>query len=66
MAPPRPPAFGHGFLSFLWGVGLGIYVWLILWQGAGAALGLSVLLGIVAAALIFFYVLLYGETGYRS
>jgi hypothetical protein len=66
MPPPRPPAFGHGFVSLLWGVLLGTFVWLILWQGAGAALGLSFLLGVISAALIFFFVLLFGETGYRS
>jgi hypothetical protein len=66
MAPPRPPAFSHGFVSLVWGVFLGAVVWLILWQGAGAALGLSFLLGLISAVLIFFYVLLYGESGFRA
>ncbi len=65
VAPPRPPAFSHGFTSLVWGVFLGALVWLILWQGAGAALGLSSLLGLIATVLIFFLVLRTGATGYR-
>ena len=62
----RPPAFSHGFVSLGWAIALGGIVWLITWQAAGEPLGLASLLGIISAALIFFLVLLYGESGYRS
>jgi hypothetical protein len=65
MAPPRPPSFSHGFASLAWGVGLGAFVWIGL-LAVGAAMGLSVLFGVIAAVGIFFYVRLFGDTGYRS
>ena len=57
---PRPPAFSHGFVSLLWGISLGAYVWAGL-LAVGVAGGTSVIFGIVAAGLIFFYVRLYGD-----
>ena len=56
----RPPSFDHGFVSGLWGIGLGLYVAL-----GGLAIGLgraeAFILGGVAAAAIFLYVRLYGQ-----
>ena len=26
--PPRPPSIDHGIVSFLWGAGLGLFIWL--------------------------------------
>ena len=56
----RPPSFDHGFVSGLWGIGLGLYIVL-----GGLALGLgraeSFIIGGVAAAAIYFYVRLYGQ-----
>ena len=61
---PRPPAFGHGLVSLLWGVSLGVYVWAGL-LAIGASGGTSIIFGIVAAALIFFSVRLFGDDPLR-
>jgi hypothetical protein len=55
----RPPAFSPGFTSLLWGVGLGIFIWLGL-LAIGISSGTAFLFGVVAAVLIFFYVRLFG------
>ena len=56
----RPPAFSHGFTSFLWGFGLGLFVWIFL-VGVDVAGGTAFLLGLLSGLGIFFYVLLYGS-----
>ena len=62
--PPRPPAFSPGFHAFVWGVALGVYIWLgLLAIGVGG--GSAFLFGLVAAVLIFFYVRLCGEDQLR-
>jgi hypothetical protein len=58
--PPRPPAFSPGFTSFLWGAGLGAFVWIGL-LAVGVSNGPAFLFGLLAAVLIFFYVRLFGE-----
>lgn len=60
----RPPAFSHGFTSFLWGFGLGAYVWIGL-VAIGIDAGTAFLLGFLAALGIFFLVLLYGGDEFR-
>jgi hypothetical protein len=55
----RPPAFSPGFTSLLWGVGLGIFIWLGL-LAIGISSGTAFLFGVVAGVLIFFYVRLFG------
>jgi hypothetical protein len=55
----RPPAFSPGFTSFLWGVGLGIFVWLGL-LAVGISSGTAFLFAVLAGVLIFFYVRLFG------
>ena len=62
--PPRPPAFSHGFTSFLWGAGLGVFVWIGL-LAVGVSGGASILFGIIAGVLIFFYVRLFGDDPLR-
>lgn len=60
----RPPAFSHGFTSFVWGFGLGLYVWIgLLAIGVGG--GTAFLLGFLAAVAIFFVVLFYGGEEFR-
>ncbi len=62
--PPRPPAFSPGFQALAWGVILGAYVWIgLLAIGTGG--GSAFLFGVVAAALIFFFVRLCGEDQLR-
>lgn len=58
--PPRPPAFSPGFQSFLWGLGLGIFIW-IGSIAVGVDSGTAFLFGVVCGVLIFFYVRLFGE-----
>ena len=54
------PAFSHGVTSFLWALGLAVFIWL-----AGMALGMSrataVVVAAVAGCAIFLYVRTYGE-----
>ena len=60
----RPPAFSHGFVSFLWAVGLGLFVWIGL-LAVDVSGGTAFLFGLIAAGAIFFFVLLYGGDEYR-
>jgi hypothetical protein len=62
--PPRPPAFSPGFTSFLWGLGLGVFVWIGL-LGVGVGDASAFLFGLVAGVLIFFFVRLCGEDQLR-
>jgi hypothetical protein len=62
--PPRPPAFSPGFTSFLWGLGLGAFIWIGL-LGIGVGNGSAFLFGLVAGVLIFFFVRLFGEDQLR-
>lgn len=56
----RPPAFSPGFTSFVWGVSLGLFIWIGL-LAVGVGMATSILAGLVGGALIFFYVRLYGR-----
>jgi hypothetical protein len=56
----RPPSLDHGFVSGLWAIGLGLF--LLLGQLAiGIGKGTAFIVAGLAAALIYFYVRLYGE-----
>jgi hypothetical protein len=57
---PRPPSFDHGFISFLWGLGLGLLIWLGL-LGIGVSGATSFIMSALAGAAIFLYVRIYGE-----
>lgn len=61
----RPPSFSPGFTSFLWALGLGLFVWIFL-LSVGVGGGKAFLLGLLAGLGIFFYVLLYGGERYRG
>ncbi len=56
----RPPSIDHGFASFLWGFGLGVYLWfgmlLIGISGATAFIG-----GALGGAAIFLFVRQFGQ-----
>ena len=62
--PPRPPAFSPGFISFVWGVGLGAFIWIGL-LAVGVGSGVAFLFGVVCGTLIFFFVRLNGEDQLR-
>jgi hypothetical protein len=60
----RPPAFSHGFTSFLWALGFGLFVWIGLLAvgiGGGAAIVYGFLVGLAS----FFFILLFGGPRYR-
>lgn len=63
--PPRPPAFSPGFVSFLWGLGLGAFIWVGL-LAVGVTGATAFLLGLVAGIGIFFLVRLYGVDQLRE
>jgi hypothetical protein len=60
----RAPAFSPGFTAFLWGVALGIYIWLGL-LAVGVSNVTAFLIGVVSGTLIFFYVRLFGSDPLR-
>jgi hypothetical protein len=59
MLPLRAPSFSRGFTSFLWGFGLGLYVWLGL-AAIGVGSATAFLFGFLVGLAIFFYVLRFG------
>ena len=61
----RPPSFDHGVVSFLWAVGLGLFI-LFGSIAVGLSAGVAVIVAGLAAAAIFFYVRLYGEEDLRG
>jgi hypothetical protein len=61
---PRPPSIDHGVASFLWGLGLGLIIWLGL-LGIGISKATSFIIGVVSALAIFLYVRIYGEEELR-
>lgn len=63
--PPRPPAFSHGTISFLWAAGLGLYIFLGM-LAISVSKGTAVVVSIVSAAVIFFAVRLFGEDTPRA
>ena len=61
---PRPPAFDHGFVSFVWGALLGLYIWLGL-LAVGVSQATSFIIAAVAGAGIFLLVRILGEEQLR-
>jgi hypothetical protein len=56
----RPPSFDHGVISFIWALGLGLFLWLGM-LSVGVAQATSVILAALAACAIFLLVRIYGE-----
>jgi hypothetical protein len=56
----RMPSVSHGFVAFLWGFGLGLYVWIGL-LAVGASGATAFVVGLVAFCVIFLFVRLRGE-----
>ncbi len=61
----RQPAQSQGFASLLWGVGLGLYVWIGL-LAVDVKGGAAFLFGALAAIGIFFFVLRLGGERFRD
>ena len=61
----RQPAQSKGFSSFLWGFGLGLYVWIGL-LAVGVTGASAFLFGLLSGVGIFFLVLRLGGDRYRD
>ena len=61
---PRPPSIDHGVASFLWAVGLGLFIWLGL-LAIGISKATSFIVAAIAGAAIFLYVRVFGEEELR-
>jgi hypothetical protein len=57
---PRPPSFDHGFISFLWGLGLGVFIYFGS-VAVGVSKGTAFVFAALAAFAIFLFVRVYGE-----
>jgi hypothetical protein len=57
---PRPPSFDHGFISFLWAVGLGAFIYFGS-IAVGVSSGTAFVFAALAAFGIFLFVRVYGE-----
>ena len=60
----RPPSWDHGFLSFLWAFGLGLFIFLGL-IAIGVDKGTAFVFAVVAGGAIFLFVRIYGEEQLR-
>jgi lipopolysaccharide export LptBFGC system permease protein LptF len=56
----RPPSSDHGVISFIWGVGLGLFVWIGL-RAVGVENATAFVIACVSAFAIFLVVRIYGE-----
>ena len=61
---PRPPAIDHGVASFLWGLGLGRFIWLGL-LAVGVSGATAFILAAVCGGAIFLFVRIFGEEDLR-
>jgi drug/metabolite transporter (DMT)-like permease len=57
---PRPPSVDHGVISFLWGVGLGAYIYFGS-LAVGVSSGTAFIFSALAAFAIFLFVRVFGE-----
>jgi hypothetical protein len=56
----RPPSIDHGVTSFLWGLGLGAFIWIGL-RAVDVSKPTSFILGALSAFGIFLFVRRFGE-----
>ena len=56
----RPPSIDRGITSFLWALGLGLFIWLGL-LAVGVGQGTALLLALLSFGAIFLFVRIYGE-----
>ena len=64
MIKPRPPSIDHGVISFLWGLGLGAYIWLGL-LAVGVSKPTAFIFGFLCGCAIFLLVRILGEKQLR-
>ncbi len=60
----RPPSIDHGVISFLWALGLGVFIWAGL-LAVGVSGATSFILALISAFLIFLFVRIFGEEELR-
>jgi hypothetical protein len=60
----RAPSFSRGFGAFLWGLGLGIFVWVGL-LAIQVEAGIAFIFGFLIGLAVFFWVLRFGGAEYR-
>ena len=56
----RPPSIDRGVTSFLWALGLGLFIWLGL-VGVGVSRGTALILALLSFGAIFLFVRTRGE-----
>jgi hypothetical protein len=61
---PRPPSIDHGVASFLWGLGLGVFIWAGL-LAVGVSGATAFIIGALAGGAIFLFVRIFGEEELR-
>jgi hypothetical protein len=61
----RPPSYSRGFSSLLWGLFLGVFIWLGS-LSVGVTGATAFIVGAVCGAAIFLYVLAYGGDERRA
>ena len=57
---PRPPSFDHGFISLLWAVGFGAFIYFGS-LAVGVKSGTAFIFAALAACAIFVFVRVFGE-----
>ncbi|MGN6431916.1 MAG: hypothetical protein ACTHNB_14485 [Gaiellaceae bacterium] len=57
---PRPPSFDHGFISFLWAAGFGVFIYFGS-LAVGVKGGTAFIFAALAACAIFIFVRVFGE-----
>ena len=57
---PRPPSFSHGFVAFLWAIGLGAFIYFGS-VAVGVKGGTAFIFSALAAFAIFVLILVYGQ-----
>jgi hypothetical protein len=57
---PRPPSIDHGVVSFLWGIGLGAYIYFGS-LAVGVSSGTAFIFAALGAFAIYLLVRIYGE-----
>ena len=61
----RPPSIDPGITSFLWALGLGLFIWGGL-LAIGVSKGTALILALLSFGAIFLFVRLYGEDSPRA